>query len=90
MPTKLDEMEMTLRETTVKIQYFRKVVIDAKNEEDTAKVGQCTNSCSPTLTENATKPPPPATVTICLYPSSPPKRSLVLLIAALVMGYVSF
>ena len=39
MPTKLDEMETTLRETTVKIQYFKKVVIDAKNAEDTAKVG---------------------------------------------------
>ena len=54
MPTKLDEMEMTLRETTVKIQYFRKVVIDAKNEEDTAKVGQYTNSCNPTITEDTT------------------------------------
>ena len=54
MPTKLDEMEMTLRETTVKIQYFRKVVIDAKNEEDTAKVGYYRNRCSPTLTKDAT------------------------------------
>ena len=40
MPSKLDEMEKTLHETRVKIQYFKQVVVEANKEEDRATVGR--------------------------------------------------